>query len=85
MDASPGLWQVLTGLCLFAAARILPKAVLLAAAWYLIAGLAGLALASATHALSPWLMGLPFALGQGLLALIMHRESQSNGGSDAGF
>lgn len=81
----PGLWQVLTGLGLFAAARILPKAVLLAAAWYLIAGLAGLALASASHALSPWLMGLPFALGQGLLALIMHRESQSNGGSDAGF
>lgn len=84
----PGLWQVLTGLGLFAAARILPRAVHFAGAWYLLAGLAVLAIASGTQALSPWLMGLPFAVGQGLLAFIMHRamRDDANGqtdGSDA--
>lgn len=74
----PGLWQVLVGLGLFASARILPRAVQGAGAWYLLAGLAGLAAASGTHALSPWLMGLPFAVGQGWLALIM----SGTGGGD---
>lgn len=80
----PGLWQVLTGLGLFAAARILPKAVQLAGAWYLLAGLSVFALASGDHRLSPWQMGLPFAVGQGMLALIMHRAMmRDQGGSDA--
>lgn len=69
----PGLWQVLMGLGLFASARILPRRVQVVAAWYLLAGLAGLALASTTHALSPWLMGVPFMVGQSWLAVILHR------------
>lgn len=73
----PGLWQVLVGLGLFASARILPRAVQGAGAWYLLAGLTVLATASESHALSPWLMGLPFAVGQGWLALIM---SDAGGG-----
>lgn len=73
----PGLWQVLMGLGLFASARILPRRVQVVAAWYLLAGLAGLALASATHGLSPWLMGVPFMVGQGWLALILHRAGGS--------
>lgn len=85
----PGLWQVLTGLGLFAASRMLPKPVPLVGAWYLLAGLVVIALASQTHALSPWLMALPFAAGQGMLALIMHRaqreQPQVAGGSDDGF
>ena len=71
----PGLWQVLVGLGLFASARILPRPVQRVGAWYLLAGLAVLALASETRHLSPWLMGLPFAAGQGLLAVIVHRQS----------
>lgn len=74
----PGLWQVLVGLGLFASARILPRAVQGAGAWYLLAGLTGLAIASESQALSPWLMGLPFAVGQGWLAVIM----SSAGGGD---
>lgn len=77
----PGLWQVLTGLGLFASARILPRSVQSVAAWYLLAGLGGLALASTTHALSPWLMGLPFFLGQGWLALILHRATRGDDGA----
>ncbi len=80
----PGLWQVLVGLGLFASARILPRPVQLVGAWYLLAGLTVLALASEGHLLSPWLMGLPFAIGQGLLAVVVHRQAgQSEGGLDA--
>ncbi|RVU17428.1 hypothetical protein [Methylobacterium oryzihabitans] len=74
----PGLWQVLVGLGIFAAARSLPGAVALAGAWYVVAGLAVLLLASETRALSPWAMGVPFAIGQVLVAVLIHR-----GGDDA--
>ena len=69
----PGLWQVLVGLGLFASLRALPRPVALAAGWYVVAGLGTIAVSAEGHALSPWTMGLPFALGQGLLALILHR------------
>lgn len=69
----PGLWQMLVGLGLFSSLRALPRPVAWAAGWYLVAGLGAIAAASEGHALSPWTMGLPFALGQGLLALILHR------------
>jgi hypothetical protein len=68
----PGLWQILVGLGLFASLRALPRPVAWAAGWYLVAGLGAIAAAAEGHALSPWTMGLPFAIGQGLLALILH-------------
>ena len=49
----PGLWQVLVGLGLFASARILPRAVQGVGAWYLLAGLAVLAISAETRAVSP--------------------------------
>jgi hypothetical protein len=71
----PGLWQILTSLGVFASVRSLPRTVALAGAWYFLAGFAVLWLASATHTLSPWSMGLPFVMGQGLLAAILHFAS----------
>jgi hypothetical protein len=68
----PGLWQVLVGLGIFASVRSLPRAVAWAAAWYVAAGVIVLALSSQTQALSPWTMGLPFVVGQLLLAGILH-------------
>lgn len=76
----PGLWQILVSLGIFASVRSLPGGVALAGGWYLVAGLGGLAVASEGHALSPWLMGLPFVLGQGLLAGVLQR---AQGGTDA--
>jgi hypothetical protein len=67
----PGLWQMLVGLGLFAAIRFLPRTVILAAAWYLIAGAVVLMLTSASRTLGPWDMGLPFGIGQLLLAAIL--------------
>lgn len=79
----PGLWQMLVGLGLFAAVRFLPRSVMLAAALYLIAGAVVLMLASTTRALTPWHMGLPFAAGQLLLALILHIAERNDNDEDA--
>jgi len=68
----PGVWQVLVSLGLFASVRSMPRGVVLVGAWYFVAGFATLAAGSQTHALSPWLMGLPFVIGQFLLAAILH-------------
>lgn len=68
----PGLWQTLVGLGLFASLRALPRPVAWAAGWYVVAGLGTIAASADGHALSPWTMGLPFVVGQGLIALILH-------------
>jgi hypothetical protein len=75
----PGLWQILFSLGVFAACRSLPRPMIAAALWYLIAGLVCIAVASQTQSLSPWEMGLPFGLGQILAALLLRR---SFGGRD---
>lgn len=75
----PGLWQILVGLGLFASSRILPRAVQGVGAWYLLAGLAVIAVSAGTQSLSPWTMGLPFVAGQAALAAIVHRAA---GGAD---
>jgi fumarate reductase subunit D len=68
----PGLWQVLTSLGIFASVRSLPRMVALAGAWYFVAGFIVLLLSSASHAMSPWTMGVPFAIGQWLMAAILY-------------
>ncbi len=68
----PGLWQMLVALGLFASTRFLPRQVALGGAWYFVAGAAVLMLTSQTRALSPWAMGVPFGVGQFLLAAIFH-------------
>ena len=68
----PGLWEILVALGIFAAIRSLPRTVVLAAAWYFVAGAAVLAGASEDKTLSPWMMGLPFGAGQLLVAGILH-------------
>ena len=71
----PGLWQVLVGLGVFASVRSLPRTVAFAGAWYFVAGFTSLMLASDSHALSPWTMGLPFVVGQLLMAAVLHFAS----------
>jgi hypothetical protein len=76
----PGLWQVLVSLGVFASVRSLPRTVAFAGAWYFVAGFTVLLIASQSHALSPWTMGLPFVIGQSLMATIIYFAS---GESDA--
>jgi hypothetical protein len=75
----PGLWQILFSLGIFASCRFLPRALFLAGAWYLSAGLVCIAIATTGGAWSPWLMGIPFGVGQLMMAGILH---YSLGGAD---
>jgi hypothetical protein len=72
----PGLWQVLMSLGLFASVRSLPRSIALVGAWYFMAGFTVLLLGSSSHALSPWTMGLPFVIGQLLMAALLHIASE---------
>jgi len=78
----PGLWQLLVSLGIFASVRSLPRTVAFAGAWYFVAGFVVLLLASQSHALSPWTMGLPFAVGQLLMAALLHFASGDDDAED---
>ncbi|MFD0986898.1 hypothetical protein [Methyloligella solikamskensis] len=75
----PGLWELLVSLGLFAALPSLPRTVALAGAWYFVSGCAVLMWGADDQSLSPLMMGIPFAIGQLLLAAIIY---QSYGESD---
>ena len=72
----PGLWQIVFSLGVFATARILPRQVFIVGIWYLGCGLACLDLGQ-IEPLSPWSMGIPFGVGQLLVALILQLTRQS--------
>jgi hypothetical protein len=60
----PGLWQLMFSLGIFASCRFLPRQMIGVAVWYLVCGLTCLVLQSQPKAISPWIMGIPFGLGQ---------------------
>ena len=66
----PGLWQLIFSLGVFSSCRFLPRPMLGAGAWYLVTGLACIALAG-SRALSPWAMAIPYGAGQLLVAGIL--------------
>lgn len=67
----PGLWAVIFSLGVFASCRFLPRQMFAVGAWYLAAGLVSLLVAAGHHALLPWAMGLPFGIGQLLVAAVL--------------
>jgi hypothetical protein len=68
----PGLWAMLFSLGIFASCRLLPRAVSIAGVWYLVGGVLALAWGQGEAALSPWIMGINFGVGQLLTAVILH-------------
>ncbi len=66
----PGIWQVFVSMALFAARPMLPVAVTAVAAWYMVAGLVGMLMAS-SGGITPWSMAVPFGIGQLLMALAL--------------
>jgi hypothetical protein len=66
----PGLWQVIFSLGIFASCQFLPRATFAAGVWYLGTGLTCLVLGKA-QSLSPWAMGIPFGVGQLLVACVL--------------
>jgi hypothetical protein len=77
----PGLWQILVALAGFSAASTLPRPIVWAAGWYFVCGAVVLGLGARNGELTPWMMGLPFAVGQAGVAVILHR---ANGDLDGG-
>jgi len=73
----PGLWQLLFSLGVFASCRFLPPQTFAVGVWYLVAGLATLVLQSGSRAMLPWTMGIPFGIGQLLVAAIMRYGFQN--------
>jgi hypothetical protein len=69
----PGLWQIVYGLGVFASCRFLPRPMVMAGCWYLLAGLSCVAIGD-ERALTPWNMGVPFGAGQMLIAAILWRS-----------
>jgi len=67
----PGLWQLIFSLGVFASCRFLPRQMFAVGVWYLAAGLFCLVAASAARTLSPWMMGIPFGVGQLLVAAVL--------------
>jgi hypothetical protein len=67
----PGLWQVVFSLGVFASCRFLPRAMFAAGTWYLCCGLMCLVLGAGQGALAPWTMGIPFGVGQLLVAAVL--------------
>jgi len=71
----PGLWQILVAIGIFASVRTLPRGIVLVGAWYFLAGVSVLMIMSSDRILSPWPMGLPFVVGQFLMAGVLHFAS----------
>lgn len=67
----PGLWQVIFSLGVFSSCRFLPRPMLAAGLWYLTCGLLLLAHGDGSQALAPWAMGVPFGVGQALVAAVL--------------
>jgi hypothetical protein len=67
----PGLWQVIFSLGVFSSCRRLPRPMLAVGLWYLCSGLILLARGDGSYALSPWSMGVPFGVGQILVAAVL--------------
>jgi hypothetical protein len=67
----PGLWELVFSLGVFASCRFLPRAMFGVGLWYLAAGLACLAIESTHQTLSPWSMGIPFGVGQLMVAIVL--------------
>lgn len=69
----PGLWQILIAIGIFSSLKFLPKPIAIAGAWYFLAGTIVLLLGSQNLPLTPLSMGVPFAVGQALMALILFK------------
>ena len=73
----PGIWQIIFSLGVFSSCRFLPRPMVAVGAWYLLTGLICLSLGDA-RALSPWAMGVPFGMGQLLVAAIVLFTTQGS-------
>ncbi len=75
----PGLWSLIFSLGIFASVRLMPRATLVGATYYVLAGIAALTWGSGDAALSPWTMAGTFGGGQLLAAAILYFTLERGG------
>jgi hypothetical protein len=68
----PGLWSLIFSLGVFASRRFLPRQIFAVGVWYLVAGLGSVVIASGPKTFLPWTMGIPFGVGQLMVAAVLH-------------
>jgi len=73
----PGLWQLLLAVGLFASAQTLIKGIKPVAGWYFVCAFVVLVMSVEQVSLSPWLMAVPFFVGQLLTALVLKMSGAS--------
>jgi len=78
----PGLWQILISMGVFSSLKFLPKPVAVAGIWYFLAGTIVLLLGSNGMALTPLAMGVPFAIGQVLMASLLFKTLEVHNGPE---
>jgi hypothetical protein len=74
----PGLWPLLVALIGFSAANTLPRTIIWPSAWFFVCGTVVLLLAGRAGAATPWMMGIPFGIGQALVAVILYHAGTSD-------
>ena len=74
----PGIWELIFSLGVFASCRFLPRQMFAVGVWYLAAGLGSIIAASSPKSFLPWTMGIPFGVGQLLVAAVLHLYSEDN-------
>ncbi|HVW69828.1 MAG TPA: hypothetical protein VHB68_12695, partial [Steroidobacteraceae bacterium] len=72
----PGLWQVVYSLGVFSSCKFLPRPMIAVGVWYLATGLMYLAVGRGEWAFSPWAMGVPYGVGQVLVAIVLQLSDQ---------
>lgn len=71
----PGLWQLLFAVGIFAALPGLPRLLAWGAGWYVVAGAASMLVGAGAPEISPWIMGVPFGVGQLLIAALLRTSA----------
>jgi len=74
----PGTWAILVAVGLAATGNLLPRAVYLAAVYYLAAGILCLLWGQGPGGLAPWTMAITFGVGQLITSLIMFVSLERN-------
>lgn len=67
----PGLWQMLIALVGFSMITTLPRGIAWVSGWYFLCGAVVMGLAAQSETFSPWMMGIPFVVGQVFVALVL--------------
>ena len=75
----PGLWLILMGLAGFATASSLPRMIGPVAMWFLGSGVFVLIVAAGARQAEPWMLGVPLAVGHGVVALVFRAARQEAG------